>query len=219
MSATDKTKVNRLEFTKIAADDTKPWATIGGKTAGQALRVVRDQGSSNPWVAAQYASGISFGEADTHGYLGLSYSSVTKPTLAMAAGATTNSTDAAPCWYMKIRGTNEKTYDLDYVSPVEIASSTDLNDVTQDGFYVCGQNSIASTLSNSPTTNAFWLEVHRTVSTQNNPIAGCEQILSTYQTGTHQRYVRRMYNGTWGSWTQWKETDTTYSAATTSAAG
>lgn len=130
MSATDKTKANRLEFTRIDASDTKAWATIGGKTANQALRVVRDQGAANSWVAAQYGPGISFGEADTHGYLGLSYAGSMKPTLAMAGGSTSNSTDAAPYWYMKLQGTSGNTYDLDYISPEISVTFASIRDTT-----------------------------------------------------------------------------------------
>lgn len=111
MPAEDKAKVNKLSYTLIESSDTTPWKTAGGTSAHQGVRVVRNQGDV-VWAVQQYSSAIAFGENDTHGYIGMGYSAAGTGQVSFAGGSTTNSTDAAPNWYWKIKGTNGASYTL-----------------------------------------------------------------------------------------------------------
>lgn len=111
MPAEDKAKVNKLSYTLIESSDTTPWKTAGGTSAHQGVRVVRNQGDV-VWAVQQYSSAIAFGENDTHGYIGMGHSAAGTGQVSFAGGSTTNSTDAAPNWYWKIKGTNGASYTL-----------------------------------------------------------------------------------------------------------
>ena len=104
-----QTQINRTRFQRIDAEETSPWKAIGGMEANQGLRVVRFQGAV-AWAAQQYSSGIAFGEADTHGYIGIGYSGTSEGLVAFAGGSTTNSTDAAPDWKWDIKGEKNAHY-------------------------------------------------------------------------------------------------------------
>ena len=112
MSANDKYKINRLNNLRIASDDTTPWKTAGGRQASPGIWIVRNQGAVT-WAPQQYSSGLAFGEADTHGYMGMGYSNTEEGKVSFAGGSTTNSTDAAPKWCWMLKGTNGKEYNLD----------------------------------------------------------------------------------------------------------
>ena len=77
---------------------------------------------------------------------------------------------------------------------VDITSGTDLNTCTDMKFYRCKTNAIASTLSNSPTSNAFSLIILPHTSN------GLCQIVTEYMTNGAKQFRRNMYNGTWGDW-------------------
>lgn len=89
--------------------------------------------------------------------------------------------------------------------PQQIANNTDLNSITQSGMYYSPQNAITQTLSNSPTSNAFFLIVGKH--------AGYYQRLTEYLPNNPKTWIRNYYGGAWGDWIQEyneKETDSRY---------
>ena len=79
-----------------------------------------------------------------------------------------------------------------YLNANNIAANTNLNNLTTPGFYYCSANATVATLTNSPTTNAFFLIVGKH--------AGVYQEIVEYVTGNPKRFMRNQYSGTWGSW-------------------
>lgn len=79
-----------------------------------------------------------------------------------------------------------------YINANNIAANTDLNSLTTPGFYYCPANVTVATLTNSPTTNAFFLIVGKH--------AGVYQEVVEYMTASPKRYMRNYYSGTWGAW-------------------
>lgn len=82
---------------------------------------------------------------------------------------------------------------------IPVANDQDLNTLTKRGFYHCGSNSIATTLKNSPTVNAFNMIV------LGRDESGIQtQILSEYMVSAGSRtFIRKRYQpstGEWGSW-------------------
>lgn len=78
----------------------------------------------------------------------------------------------------------------------EITSGTDLNSKTTSGVYQCKTNSIAATLSNSPTTSAFSMAVFP------HTANGVVQIITEYMTSGAKQYRRNKNNSTWGDWVE-----------------
>ena len=101
--------------------------------------------------------------------------------------------------------------DFKKINPQRIEANTDLNSITADGWYYCDSNATAATFSNCPTDRAFYLEVHRH--------AGKYQHIVEFDINGAAQFHRNSYTGTWGNWVEWKLTDTTYSAATTTTSG
>lgn len=79
-----------------------------------------------------------------------------------------------------------------YLNVTNIPANVNLNNYTTPGFYYCHSNSTVATLSNKPTSNAFFLVVGKH--------AGTYQLLVEYMTAGFKMYMRNYYNGTWGSW-------------------
>lgn len=110
------------------------------------------------------------------------------------------------------------------INPQKIAANTDLNTLLTEGWYYCSQSNDAATLTHCPTNDAFKLEV-LTARADGSGWYHAYQRMTTYSTSGFKRYDRTYYKananeaGTWGDWVEWKVTDTTYSAATQSAAG
>ena len=100
--------------------------------------------------------------------------------------------------------------DFKKINPQGIADNTDLNSITADGWYYCSTNATVATLSHCPTDKAFYLEVHKH--------AGVYQHIVEYSDTGAKHFHRNCYHE-WGSWVEWKLTDTTYSAATTTTSG
>ena len=106
---------------------------------------------------------------------------------------------------------------LDYSSnslPVTaIGASTNLNSCTDPGLYICTANATAATLTNCPTTSAFYMLVEG----NGNPASvGVKQTITTYQTASTVQWFRTVYTNTWGPWTEiftgnsaWFKRDTT----------
>ena len=78
------------------------------------------------------------------------------------------------------------------LTPTDIAASTDLNTLQTAGFFKCDQNANVATLTNAPTTNAFFMIVGQH--------AGVFQQITEYLTTAPKTYMRNMVSGTWGSW-------------------
>ena len=78
----------------------------------------------------------------------------------------------------------------------EITSGTDLNNKTTRGVQQCKTNSVATTLSNSPTTSAFSMVVFP------HTANGVVQIITEYMTSGAKQYRRNKYNSTWGDWVE-----------------
>lgn len=76
----------------------------------------------------------------------------------------------------------------------DITSGTDLNNCKDMKFYRCKTNTIASTLSNSPTANAFSLIILP------HTANGLCQIVTEYMTSGAKQFRRNLYNNTWGDW-------------------
>ena len=89
--------------------------------------------------------------------------------------------------------------DFKKINPQSILANTDLDSITADGWYYCDANATVATLSNCPTNRAFYLEVHTHV--------GKYQHLVEYSLSGAKHYHRNFF-GSWGSWVQWKLTDT-----------
>lgn len=74
----------------------------------------------------------------------------------------------------------------------EIAASTDLNTITNPGWYKCSTNATATGLKNCPTQNAFALEVLSS--------AGTTQKLYECMASGQKVYTRNHYDNAWGEW-------------------
>ena len=83
--------------------------------------------------------------------------------------------------------------------PQRIPAGDDLNGYQTAGMYYCPLNADASTISNTPTNNAFSLLVERH--------AGVKQIFSEYMNnGAAKTFVRNLYSSTWSTWRKvWDE--------------
>ena len=75
-----------------------------------------------------------------------------------------------------------------------IPANANLNTYTTVGYYYCAANATVATLVNSPTSNAFFLQVGKH--------AGTYQRVVEYMTSGFKTYIRNYYNGSWGSWYQ-----------------
>lgn len=75
-----------------------------------------------------------------------------------------------------------------------LASNTDLNNVTEPGFYYQGTTSVVATMAHVPEATACGLEVFQA--------SGVIQRFTTYSTSDPRVYIRSYYSyaGTWGAW-------------------
>ena len=77
-------------------------------------------------------------------------------------------------------------------SSVQIPAYSNLNDYKSDGFYYCGSDNDALTISNTPQGLSFSLEVTLSIA----PI----QKITMYQAGGDNMYIRSFYAGSWSAW-------------------
>lgn len=84
----------------------------------------------------------------------------------------------------------------DQFRPVVVTSGQNMNSLTTPTVYQCKTNTIAASLSNSPTTNAFNMVV--LPHTDN----GVTQLITEYPTSGARQFRRNLYNGTWGAWAE-----------------
>ena len=75
-----------------------------------------------------------------------------------------------------------------------IASNTNMNNVTKAGLHKCETSTIAATLTNSPTNNAFALLV------ENHASGGYKQTVTEYNTTSPKMWFRNKSADTWSSW-------------------
>jgi len=71
----------------------------------------------------------------------------------------------------------------------ENVSNTNLNNLTESGFYV-GDN-----LTNAPSVNGYYIKV---IKHNSNYIL--QELVNWYSAGSPQKFIRRLVNGTWDSW-------------------
>ena len=96
--------------------------------------------------------------------------------------------------------------DFNKINTTEIAENTDLDTLTDIGWYMSNTSTVTATLTNCPTTSAFALEVYD--NGKNSSGTGKYQHIATYA-NPPKHYSRRIQvNGTAGTWQEWKLTDT-----------
>lgn len=80
----------------------------------------------------------------------------------------------------------------DYLNVHLIPANVNLNNYKTPGLYYCDANATVKTLTNCPTTNAFYMIVGKH--------AGfCQEIIE-YRTDNPKRFMRNFYNNAWSSW-------------------
>lgn len=78
--------------------------------------------------------------------------------------------------------------------PTSIPEGADLNDYTTQGSFYCSANTIATTIQNSPSNQAFHLEVYKTAD------LGVRQVVYAFSTSNTYSWQRNGYNGNWTNW-------------------
>lgn len=96
-------------------------------------------------------------------------------------------------------GSNWDTIDAnlgyaDQFRAIVITSGQNVNNLTTPAVYQCKTNAIASSLSNSPTNNAFNMVVLP------HADGGVTQFITECMTSDSKQFRRNKYNGSWGSW-------------------
>lgn len=81
---------------------------------------------------------------------------------------------------------------IDHYIPQKVPAGSNLNSYMTPGFYHNTSDSDTATILNTPTNNAFSLQVFRH--------AGYRQVFKIYATATPWTYERNWYNNTWGRW-------------------
>ena len=79
------------------------------------------------------------------------------------------------------------------IQPKMLPLNTNLNSITQPGFYYSPYNAHVETMANRPTGNAFTMVVLKH--------AGVTQIITEYMTSGAKTFIRNYYDNTWGQWT------------------
>lgn len=92
----------------------------------------------------------------------------------------------------KLAGKSDTSHSHSTHLTTEIAASTDLNTITNPGWYKCSGNGTAAGLKNCPTQYAFALEVLSN--------AGTTQKLYEYRISGQKVYTRNYYYNAWGEW-------------------
>lgn len=95
--------------------------------------------------------------------------------------------------------TENQGYIPDYAGTLEaipIENNADLNEYTDQGFYVSGTNSAVANYTNCPTTSAFSMFVYWSY----NNSATATQEIHVYSTNDPRMFIRTLYSGAWGAW-------------------
>lgn len=88
---------------------------------------------------------------------------------------------------------------------IEIPKNSNLNSYNQTGYFYTHLSANAATMTNCPTSNAFLLKVFRYPPSSGGMV---HQECIEYMTSGFKVWHRNYYNSTWGSWIEWKLTDT-----------
>ena len=113
------------------------------------------------------------------------------PTTAGTSGYILQSTGGAPKWIS--RATLQHELFTAGVGCTAIPANADLNDYQTPGNYYCSYNATVVTMSNTPSSNAFNLEVREA--------AGVIQIFREYGYSSNRKdFIRGYYQGTWTAW-------------------
>lgn len=94
-------------ITNTASLNSNGWKTMGGRSSGAKIAISYCSSGPATWNSGAYSSSIVFGCGDTKGLVDCLYNS---PIVTFGGGSVGGSTDNDPVWYMKIKGTNGKTY-------------------------------------------------------------------------------------------------------------
>lgn len=81
--------------------------------------------------------------------------------------------------------------------PTDIPENADLNDYTTQGSFYCPLNATAVTVDNTPSNQAFHLEVYKTTSDSSKGV--CQVAYSFHQDNVHS-WWRNGYGGNWSEW-------------------
>ena len=79
---------------------------------------------------------------------------------------------------------------------IPLSEKSDLNNYTDQGFYVSGTNSAVANYTNCPTTSAFSMFVYWSY----NNDATATQEIHVYSTNDPRMFIRTLYSGAWGAW-------------------
>lgn len=79
---------------------------------------------------------------------------------------------------------------------IPLPENADLNEYTDQGFYVSGPSSAVANYTNCPTTSAFSMFVYRSY----NNTATATQEIHVYSTNDPRMFIRTLYSGAWGAW-------------------
>lgn len=155
----------------------------------QALLAARTLEGNPSWAGSSYSSILLFGGLDTKGAVAIDYSG---GTVTFSGGNGSN----PPTWNWKVRGSHEKTYNLDCMVDTNtlITDSVNLDAYITSGFYVFADESAKSS-TNSPFNYTFRLIV---ISMPNKE--GIAQIAIQYD----GRMKVRAHSSTFG-WAEWYE--------------
>ena len=94
------------------------WAALNGKSNGSSITIAYNNSSAS-WNSGTYSASLVFGCQDTRGLLDCAYSI---PIVTFGGCSTGGSSNDSPTWYMKLSGTNGRTYTLPTESKILCAS-------------------------------------------------------------------------------------------------
>lgn len=107
-------------YVALSSTTTGGWDLIGKDHAtGVWLKALKGAVNAPSWYAPRYASGIAFGGGDIKAVISLSNSN---PQVRFASGAGTS-----PQWWLGLKGTKDKEYDLDNIPTRKMAAQAELS--------------------------------------------------------------------------------------------
>lgn len=107
-------------YVALSNTTTGGWDMIGKDYAtGVWIKALKGAVNAPSWYAPRYASGIAFGGGDIKAVISLSNSN---PQVRFASGAGTD-----PQWWLGLKGTKEKEYDLDNIPTRKMAAQAELS--------------------------------------------------------------------------------------------
>lgn len=107
-------------YVALSSTTTGGWDLIGKDHAtGVWIKALKGAVNAPSWYAPRYASGIAFGGGDIKAVISLSNSN---PQVRFASGAGTD-----PQWWLGLKGTKDKEYDLDNIPTGKMAAQAELS--------------------------------------------------------------------------------------------